>query len=343
MNEINYQAILNPINKLLVDNGLSRVLLILPTGSYARNLADENSDVDLVVIVLETAQDLLLGNNIRKQIKTEINDKKYDLHVMDIRSLYQQLSHGSIQLIESFSADDLYLNYQANTKEFELANELTDNIFSIIRSNIQQTNASIGGIIESHLKNTKRKKDLAMLLCFLDYLRDLIADRPLNVDHQDLRSIKQKAEAMSDAEYLNQIKRLDTAWKKLQKSVKEYCEKKQVQLDIDHRQLNLIFKSYFADSLPVYQYLDIVTTSFKDYTGDNIKLDYNIKYHEYYYDLSWYFSDSALTNKQVKDLDHVISHYAVDKCGNKIFSNDLSVVLQATIAINDLLYDWNNL
>lgn len=104
------------------------LLLILPTGSYIRHLATSASDLDFFVIIEENENDILNNSSIRKTISFTSNNKKVEIRLLDIRSLYSVIKEGDINIIEAIAiarkSKIFRINAQSTLKGYIFANSL---------------------------------------------------------------------------------------------------------------------------------------------------------------------------------------------------------------------------
>lgn len=126
-----------------------KVSAVYVTGSQLNNLTNENSDVDLYVVLKQSKKNAVLGNLVSKQISGED-----DFKVMEEYRLLQLLYKVNPTMLELFHERPVYVS-----EEFRSASEwLYENRNNLHKMNQRRYFSSSYHMAENNLRKCKRGK-----------------------------------------------------------------------------------------------------------------------------------------------------------------------------------------
>lgn len=175
MSTINNQLHELLVNELTDNINESRdIIALYLTGSYARHMTHNTSDLDLALIVKPTKYDLLTNNRFDKQVIFDqtkqiaqlltdlnlVNTKhlsKIDIRIISVQSFYKQLLQMSPDIFDMVYQKSIWLNQDLDYNVVKELEQVPDNIKSKINlSHYLDALLGIFNNISHHLdKNTK--------------------------------------------------------------------------------------------------------------------------------------------------------------------------------------------
>lgn len=145
-------------SKLRISNPVAMYI----AGSHLRRKNRPNSDFDVYLIVKETHQDILLGNQTSLFKQFGVDGKQVDLLVKDFPALYKMLITGDPNAIEIFSEDPIWVfdNVADNENAIKALRTLGDSKGkqALMYANLVGMLNSCGGVIQSAKKILQKKR-----------------------------------------------------------------------------------------------------------------------------------------------------------------------------------------
>lgn len=176
-------ALLEHYNKAKEKFPHTTILGVFLYGSQNYNIATEDSDVDTIVILIPSFEDLVLETSISKEIRFKNGEHCV---AKDIREIIKQWKKQSLNFLEILFTDYYIIN-PTFQKEW---NKLLEEREFIARMDLDKAIKSISAQARNtYLKNKTNKKYQANALRLFFFLQDLILWKPYKdcmTSHHDL-------------------------------------------------------------------------------------------------------------------------------------------------------------